>query len=363
MSDAGKRERRSKSRAINDLKSGARTSMSEALYKRWEWTDEERRFVEPYVLRTTPKSKPSGDARYSKADAFATIVANTENATTRSVYQSRVNALLRMFEADEDVSAIFERRRDATIIAKIRERYKDPTTYIQLVLWLATQDKRFVGMLTEERLRAYKDAYAEERNLGVERALKAQSARDVDDHVAVYNAMFATQARLATESPGSMDHLIATMYTHALYDRQGAIHMNPRNYFWNVLLVEDDAEMDEERNFLNIKTGRMLINKYKTSGVYKPYDVTLPSNAMAVVRASLERTGPRKYLMAKDNGALYQPASFSHKVKQVMGGVKIDDMRHAIETYEVHRQGTSRSRMAFVSRHSVATQDLVYVPR
>ena len=356
------RERRSKSRAIKDLLSGARASMSEALYDRWNWTEEERRLIAPYVKRTKPSNAPTSSKTYTKADAFAAIAKGTENATTESVYRSRMNALLRMFDANEDVGSIFEASEDATIIGRIRERYKDPTTYIQLVLWLGTHDQRFAAMLTEERLRRYREAYAEERNLGVERALDAQSRRSVDDHVAIYESTKATVERLGRERAGSMDHLIATMYTHALYDRSGTIHMNPRNYFWNVELVKSDSEMDDEGNFLNTSSGRMLLNKYKTSGVYKPYDVALSPTVMAVLRSSLAETGARKYLLTKDNGERYQPSSLSYKVKQVMGH-KIDDMRHAIETYEIHRRRTSRSHMAFVSRHSVATQDLVYVPR
>lgn len=366
---ASLKERRSKSRAIKDLLSGARTTMSDALFDRWTWTEEELRVIEPFLSPASrakvPGTRPPAARKdaYTKAHAFAAIATNTENDTTERVYKSRLNALLRLFEApNEELSAVFETRTDAAIIAKIRARYKDPTTYVQLVLWLATHDARFAELLTAERLRAYQDAYAEERNLGVERAIDAQKRRAVSDHVAIYRACHAVADRLAVERPGSFEHLIAELYTYALYDAQGVIHMNPRNYFVAVVLVTRDEDMDTERNFLNTATGRMLLNKYKTSGIYRAYDVVLPERTMRVVRASLERTGPRRYLLTKENGEPYQAPSMSHKVKQIMG-YKIDDIRHAIETFEIHCRGTSRSHMALVSRHSVATQDLVYVPR
>ena len=149
------------------------------------------------------------------------------------------------------------------------------------------------------------------------------------------------------------------MYTHALYDENDTIHINPRNYFQCVKLVNKNNDMDEENNFYNTKTGRLLLNDYKTSGIYKPYDVILSKKVQKMINDSIDKN-KRTYLIEKEKGGTMAPNSLSEMVQRVMGHT-IDTIRKSIESYEINVKKTSREHLAWVSRHTIITQEVSYL--
>jgi hypothetical protein len=350
---------RNKMCAIRELKQGKRSFLTPAFVNRYQWTEEEREFIEPFVrkVKTTREGSAAG---VSLDEVLESVETHTNRMATASTYKSKANALMRLFEIDTGVfSDIFEKQADADIVRTIKDKYLCPVGYIGFLLWLREHNHKMGSILTEERASFYKEHFDLEKDKNTVRLIEARNADT--SYAGIYKSAFEAERNLSDTQYGSMNHLIATMYSTALYNEYGVIHMNPRNYFVKVRLIRDDAEIDVHDNFFNTVTGRMVINDFKTAGIYKPYDVRVPQSVLRVVESSLAKL-PREYLITRSDGKLYTPSGLSEKVSRVMG-YNIDTLRKAIESYEIHVKRTCRLHMAFVSRHSVSTQDLSYVAR
>lgn len=356
----GMNAHRNKQCAIRELKQGKRSFLTPAFVNRYQWTEKEREFIEPFIrkLKTTPLEGISEGVTLD--EVIEIVESHTNRAATAATYKSKANALMRLFEIHTGLfSDIFEKEEDVDIVRAIKQKYICPVGYIGFILWLRDHSEKLRNVLSDERVAFYKDHFDMEKDKNTVRLI---NARNIDNsYMGIYQSAFELERVLSAVQYGSMNHLIATMYTTALYNEYGVIHMNPRNYFVNVRLVRDDADMNIHDNFFNTVTGRMVINDFKTAGIYKPYDVLVPQSVLRVVESSLTKL-PREYLITRSDGKLYSPSGMSDKVSRVMG-YNIDTLRKAIESYEIHVKRTCRLHMAFVSRHSVSTQDLSYVSR
>ena len=192
--------------------------------------------------------------------------------------------------------------------------------------------------------------------------------REDTDFVRVWKRIFAKEKELADSEFASMKHVIALMYTKALYDEDGLIHMNPRNYFLRIALVDDDDKILTYGNFYNTTNGRLVLNDYKTSKIYDAYDVTLTQYCREVIDKSIELR-PRKFLVEKLEDAegdkaedkTFKNNSLSETVKRIFGGYSINKIRKSIESYEVNVNKVSCVHLANVSRHTVMTQTTNYL--
>ena len=68
--------------------------------------------------------------------------------------------------------------------------------------------------------------------------------------------------------------------------------------------MDDDKDMNQVDNFYNYKTGRLLLNDYKTSAIYEPYDVVFSKYVRDAISESLKQK-PREYLIEKQEGGVY----------------------------------------------------------
>ena len=350
---------RNKQRALRELKQGKRSFLTPAFVKRYDWTHEEQAFIQPFI-RDIQRTCPEASDQISLEEVSKIIDAHTKRPATASTYKSRATALMRLFEIDNGAfSDILLNHGDDHIIRTIKQAYPSAISYFAFLLWLRDHSDRTAGIMTEQRAQLYKEQFDLEKDKNSVRLVEARSSDK--SYSNIYESIFRTERSLRETQYGDMDHLIATMYTTALYDQYGVIHMNPRNYFYQVRLIRDDLDLNIRGNFLNVVTGRMLINDFKTAGIYKPYDLKLSPDVLRVIESSLAQT-PREYLIVTSRGEVYTPSGMSEKVVRVLG-YNIDTIRKAIESYEINTKKTDRLHMAFVSRHSVATQDISYVAR
>ena len=351
---------RAKRRALNDVRMGRRSFVTEAFVSRHHWTPAEYEVIRPYI-RTNTHEANTNDSNATQQELFALIDQETRKESTAKTYRSKVNSLLRLFEIENGMfSKIFETHRDDHILKTIRGAYKNASTYLALILWLCDHSTKFERILGPTRIAVYKDAHQHEVQLVTLRTL-TERGPGYTDYENIYTTLFEIERNLHKTQYASMPHMIAIMYTIGLYDENDKIHINPRNYFWNVRIVHHDKDLNDKDNLLNVSNGRLVINDYKTADMYRPYDVTLSPAVMHIVRDSLIKF-PRHHLLVHDDGQPYSNNRMSEKIKGIMG-YSIDTIRKAIESYEVHVRKTSRIHMANVSRHTIATQDMTYVSR
>lgn len=350
-----------KKRFMRDLRAGRRKTISQQVINKYNWTVDEKKILEPYISLYDPhdiqEDVPSPDECFTKREVYETLDEHVKNEYTMKNYKARVNALLSLMNVtNQSFSNIF------TDIDKLKEaiskRYKDPTSYYAFMLYVLSKSQKLLDCVPNNTYDEIKKLFDDAKTKQTIKTLK--NRREDVNFQRVYQHVFKTEARLAKQEYASMKHIISVLYSHALYDDEDVIHMNPRNYFLKVLVVDADKDMDQVNNFYNHLSGRMLLNDYKTAAIYEPYDVVFTEYVRTAITESLKKT-PRKYLIEKSEGGLYANNSLSKIVKDIFGGYTIDDIRKSIESYEINVKGTDRGHLANVSRHTVVTQEVSYL--
>ena len=349
-----------KKRFIRDLRSGRRSSISQQVIEKYNWTVEERNFIQPYIIEKSSITNTSDSiSSFTKKDAYDVISEHVQNEHTKKNYYSRVNALLKLMNINNEIfSDLFISVRDLS--EKIIQQYKDPTSYFAFILYMFGKSDKLHRCVPDNTFKFIQKLFNDYKSKNIVLSLK-QRKEDME-YERVYKYIFDTESRLSKEDYASMKHIISLMYTHALYDNNNNIHINPRNYFINVLLVDNDEDMNDKNNFYNTKNGRLLLNDYKTSGIYEPYDVIFSDYTRKVIDDSLKRL-PRTRLIEKVGGGLYANNTLSNTIKVLFGGYHVNQIRKGIESYEVNVKNTDRVHLAKVSRHTVITQEVSYLAK
>lgn len=367
---------RKKNRILRELERGARKSVSKEVVDRYPWTAEEKEKLIPYTKDDarpyTVTNKTSRAGQFTKKEAYEAIEKTAQNETTRVNYRSRVNALIALMEVENEIfSDIFK---DVPLLTKrINEKYRDPTSYYSFLYFILKASRKLYneehpakGIVGAEVMQSIETSRNNHKNNLVAKQMKDR--REDTDFVRVWKRIFAKEKELADSEFASMKHVIALMYTKALYDEDGLIHMNPRNYFLRIALVDDDDKILTYGNFYNTTNGRLVLNDYKTSKIYDAYDVTLTQYCREVIDKSIELR-PRKFLVEKLEDAegdkaedkTFKNNSLSETVKRLFGGYSINKIRKSIESYEVNVNKVSCVHLANVSRHTVMTQTTNYL--
>lgn len=352
-------EHSNKIRILRQLKNGTKQTIKESTYNQYNWTLEEKTFLKPFINSKNPFNATNTTDKQtyvSKFEIYTVLDKHVQNKTTLKNYKSKVNSLFSiMNRTDENFSALFN---DVNLlIDTIHSKYKDPTSYFAFLLYILGKSQKLNDVIRKTDYDVIKQNFDKSKNKQV---IKQLNDRDLDvEFEQVFENIFNTEKELCKNDYGSMKHIIALMYTRALYDENGNIHMNPRNYFVNVRLVNIDSQMNDSENFYNYNTGKLVINDYKTAGIYQPYKIVLNDSVKKIIYDSITLY-PRTFLIEKVKGGLYAGNSLSEMIQRVLK-YSIDTIRKSIESYEINVKKVSRNHLADVSRHSVITQTVSYL--
>ena len=362
MDDPIKLEKKRR-RFINDIKAGRRKTIGEEIINdpKYKWTVEDKEFIQPFIRSRNQNvitNVTICDSCVTKKEAFELLDKHVENKNTLKNYKSRVNTLLKIMQVDdENFSSIFCKSNIKKLLSTLINSYKDPTSYFGFILFILSKSTKLTECVPKDTFDIVKKNFDDYKSRQTVKQL--QDRREDVNYERVYKHIFNKEQKYNTELFASMKHVISVMYTHALYDNNGTIHMIPRNYFVQVMIVENDKKMNTKDNFYNVNTGRLLINDYKTSKLYEPYDIFLTPKVKKIIKTSLEKL-PRKYLITQPDGSLYSDNSLSEIVKKYLN-YNIGVIRKSIESYEFNVNHTDRTHLAMVSRHTVLTQEVSYL--
>lgn len=348
-----------KKRHIRALRDGTKKSISHDVINSYNWTIEELSFIQPFVIVYNPNEITNHTTYvtiFTKKEVYYLLENFVENKITLKNYKSRVNALLKLFNIkDEKFSHIFK---DITILYdKIITQYNDPTPYFAFLLYILGKSKKLLDCIPSNSFDILKKHFTNFKNKQTVKQLKDR--RDDLDYERVYKSIFKTESNYKDEDYASMRHVITVMYTHALYDKNNIIHMNPRNYFHSIHLIVSDKQLNDTENFYNTKTGRLILNNYKTAGIYEPYDIIMSPRVQKIINDSINLKS-RNYLIVKEDGGIMASNSLSEMVKRIFG-YTIDTIRKSIASYEINVKKSDREHLAFVSRHTILTQEVSYL--
>jgi hypothetical protein len=178
--------------------------------------------------------------------------------------------------------------------------------------------------------------------------------------------LFAIEEEYEKTDYASQKHLISLMYSKGLLDNEGNVLMIPRNYYYDIELIENDNETitkpktePKGYNYYNYKTGKMLIQSYKTAPAYGPIKITLSNYTIAVIKKSLELK-QRKWLFATtSNDKYYNSTSFGTAIANVLR-ININQIRRAFVNYHIFVADLGRVKVAILAKHSVVVNESTY---
>jgi hypothetical protein len=348
---------KNKKRTIANLLSGKRKTVTKIVIEKYQWTAEELLKLQPYIIeenQTTLKANPA------KNDVMVhdilKIIDKIENEFTKKTYRSRVNALMNLCGVENGVfSDIFK----SDLHTLIEEKYKDSTGYYGFLLYILHACDTLEKSVPKKYQTKLKKEFEVSKN--AQYAIYIESRKEQLNYEKVYNHIFEVEKKYKETDYASMKHVIAALYSTALYDEQQVIHINPRNYFLKVKLIKNDDDFTDTENCYNYLNGRLKICCYKTSNLYEPYDVVLNKDVIEIFQESIKRN-PRTFLIEKVNGGLMKNNTLSEMITRTLG-YNIDTIRKSIESYEINIKKQSRLHLATVSRHSVVTQEISYLSK
>jgi hypothetical protein len=262
----------------------------------------------PFVPRLpiTKEFKKNTDANTFSIDEAKLVIHSirtVDNSKTESTYTSKLNAIMIKFNISK-VDGIFSDvyKFSYEEIVETFSGYVTPSQYIVMVPYIYDRSIKLKGIVDKldktgqliNRLRVeYKDSRDEE-NID-NRALKKA---DETNYIQHYKDLFAIEEEYSKTENGSQKHLISLMYSKGLLDNQGNVLMIPRNYYYEIELIDNDKEIitkpkeaGKGYNYYNYNNGRMLIQSYKTAPKFGAIDITLSNYTKAVINKSIKENG------------------------------------------------------------------------
>jgi len=285
-----------------------------------------------------------------------------------------LRGMVRLFELDKQKTNNLLEITNNFTVQQIKDkidgnkRWKQGTRvkYYGLFGLLAMLDSKFKKLIGDKMAKEFDELYNTESQKHDIQRRKEKSVEDINfrdiyfkakDKVKLFNND-KTHPQL-----GTAQYTLALLYTRGMYDKddENKIVIVPRNYFHEVYLVKIDTEMDNTRNFYNTKTGRMVLNRFKTDAFYN-FDYIVPKEVKVAIDAYLKANNNKTFLFEKKEGGRYRPSSLGTNVKQAIGS-NIQTYRVAVENFEIQVRNTPNEVVAKAMAHTLSTQDATYLRR
>jgi hypothetical protein len=314
------------------------------------------------VPNTGPKKNEpvvkSGKNPFFSADDIRNIVRNnTTIANTLKTYESRINPLMNLFKPKNGDFAAIYKNSFKTIVKKVSDKYKNPSAYLQFLLWVSEKANVTNNIkLLEDLRKMFRKSKGSEKVASRAQRVIADESVDYDQ---MYDDLFENEADLSKTENASQKHLLSVIYSRGLYSdtKQKKNLIIPRNYYFDVEIQNSNTKSDQ--NNFKVNTGVMTIHQYKTADLYGTIKYKVNAYTSNLIKKSL-KSNPRKFLFTKANGQPFKKADeFNPFIKNAIG-IGIDDFRRAIINHELNVNKISRDVVADRAGHSVETNELVY---
>jgi len=296
-----------KNRLLNRIKSGKQKGLQRAKLELYDWTDDERAFLEPLVNeKVVKKTKPSPkepevvEQTVFTIDQFeAALMADTKTATAGSKNQWQIvyRNFKRLFDFQDDNFTDFLKFEDDDIAEILTTAYPNVKTRIKQFQFIPKlrniMGEPFKNFLTEDRYKIW-----DKKQNQVSQLVKSVNNTNKEetgiDYAPIFVNMFKQELQLRSKSPGTVQHALAVMYTIGVYKNISKLDdptFIPRLDYDDVRLVDDDSQIDltTKAKWYNMKSGRLVINDLKTDRFYT-YDYKLNDMAKKYIDMYLLKT-------------------------------------------------------------------------
>ena len=276
--------------------------------------------TEEKIVKRTPKvSIESAKQLVEKLD-----IANSSKKT----YKSKVNVLTQLLCPDtNDFVCIYKSLKNN--IDTIVKTYKNANGYLKFMHTMMTQFdeiKSHVSKRDQELLNSrLSDETVRQEGITVQTSEDRDRTTDWDEE---YAKMSQSNEQLNDELV-----MIQTIYINGVYNHEGELAMIPRNYFSNVMVVNNKGEVvDNNQNYYVKSTGTFVINDYKTSKTHGAITHRVTKDVRAKINAFVKG---RQYLFGNGDAS-----NLNRKIKQALG-VGVDQYRRIMKRkHEVQYNAT-----------------------
>jgi len=303
------REAINSNRLLNRIKSGKQKGIQRAKYDLYNWTEEEKDFLEPLVnekiikqresTSVAPRVVESESGVFNIAQFESALLADKATATgSKGQWRTVYRIFKRLFEFDDkNFTEFLLKFEDDEIADVLTIAYPNVKTRIKQFQFIPKlyniMGPGFQKFLTEAR---YKVWDRKQNDVGqlVKASTKNRKETTGIDYVPEFLQMFKNEMELRKKSPGSVAHALAVLYTIGVYENLSKPNeptFIPRLDYDTVYLVESDAQIDKnlKKNYYNIANGRLVMGDLKTDRFYV-YDYILNKNAKTYLNMYLTKT-------------------------------------------------------------------------
>ena len=140
-----------KKRHIRALQKGHKKSISQAVIDKYNWTVDEMKILKPFINNVKPfetKNTSISNNVFTTNEMYRLLDQFVENKTTLKNYRSRVNALNKLLNVqNEQFSDIFSNVK--TLSKAIIDKYSDPTAYFGFLLFVLSKSQKLLDIATK----------------------------------------------------------------------------------------------------------------------------------------------------------------------------------------------------------------------
>lgn len=254
------------------------------------------------------------------------------------------------------------------------KKYASYRNFLIIPVTLADHVAEFKQHLSASAYKAYKQAFEREDLMAAFRVKEAKFATEIP-----HLSQFHMARRLyAKYSPVSTGHLITALYTlhPALRRDWGCIRLLHNEEQW------EDEDVWKKNNYLKMKSGTLVLHKFKTASKYEKIVSKLQKPLMDLIRLWVKRTGNRTFLITQLNGKAFaecvkedadpsQASSLGNYVSTAFNrwmknadtdkNVTINMLRQSWASFMKDKPFNERMEVARKMGHSLKTQEDVYV--
>jgi hypothetical protein len=166
-----------------------------------------------------------------------------------------------------------------------------------------------------------------------------------------YNTEYINMINKDTSVLNDMEKLIRSFYINGIYDKAKKLKMIPRNYLFDVKLINNLRQNDKINNFYIARSGTLVINDFKTKKKYDPIMYSINPNVKEMVSQNIKKD-PREYLFRQNKRNDF------NKIISKSLGTGIDDYRRILKAH--HQNEYSLEYIADVMRNSPTAGKISY---
>eukprot|EP00976_Prorocentrum_cordatum_P110650 1195237-Prorocentrum_minimum.AAC.4 len=293
-----------------------------------------------------------------------------DDGGTEKAYYQKINSIMTKFNLDRENglwSDVYKAGFDK--IVDVLSFYKNPSGYIVVLLYTYERSEKLKAIVDKMDENLYKKLQVEYRESQSREKVANRETKlaDKTNYIQHYRDLFMIEEEYSKTQYASQKHIIALLYSKGLFDDNGNLILVPRNYFWNVELVERDSDMLEKPkktqgsgfNYYNINNGKLYLQSYKTVGKYDAITLILNKYTQKVIMDSYKENKRQWLFLTKFGNRYASNNSFGSQIGESVG-ITVNQIRRAFINYHLFVEKWSRDKIAKVAGHSVDINELIY---